>query len=388
MKARQLILSTIIIVLLLLPTQVLARTWTSMPEAEWSYTDPIVEEGFYDYITSSSTLVRNSNLYYFSNNRLHIVNTNTGKHKASIDYLGKSNMGYSFFGLFAQVDNKGNAYMMTATRNSSGNDVYKITAYNDTGKKLWEKAYNEKIRANAGLFVLNNGNIVTYLETASEKIVTYTYDSKGQLKDKREWKSFIQDYKNGYIVTRNIIGKHASRFAFYDDSMKLKFAINFNHDEGYYAGITPEGLVVFYKYNSATGKATFFAKDQTGKKVWSKEFAGQAGQSTFFNENHVGEGAFTKFGVKIGKQLFLIDRKGTMQKLTFGDFEFQTASDQTLMLYNKKKIEIYKASDLSLLHSITLSNANKMDKFLYAGAGIVYRIDEKNVISKINVAKA
>ncbi|GGG88680.1 hypothetical protein [Paenibacillus radicis (ex Gao et al. 2016)] len=387
MNARKLLLSTLIAVLLLVPTQAFARTWTSIPEAEWSYTDPKTED-YYRYISLSASEIRKNNLYYFSSDKLHIINTNTGKHKATIDYLKNSNVNYSFFGSLAQVDNKGNVYAMTATKNSSGNYAYKLTAYNDAGTKLWEKPYKEKIRSIAGVLTLNNGNIVTYLETASEKFVTYTYDAKGQLKEKKEWKSFINGYQNGYFVTVNIIGKQASRFSFYDDSMKLKFSLNVNFKDGYYSGITAEGLIIFYKYNSATNKTTYFAKDQKGKTVWSKELTGQAGRDTLYDHHHHGEGTFTKwYGGNVGDKFFLIDRKGNTKQLTVGDFEFQTASDETVMLKTNKKVVIYKASNLSVLHSITLTEANKEDQFLYAGGGIVYRIDEKNVISKMDLGK-
>jgi len=386
MNVKKLFLSTMIVVLLLLPTQVLARSWTTVPEADWSYTAPNNEDQ-YAYISQYTSVIRNGNIYYFSNDKIHIVNTNTGKHKASIDYLKNSNLFYSFFGTLAQVDNKGNVYALTATKGSSGVYSYKLTTYNDVGTKLWEKSYNEKIRSIAGVLILDNGSIMTYLETGSEKFVTYTYDTKGNLKAKKEWKSYIDGYRNGYFTTINVIGKQKSRLSYYDDSMKLKFTQDFNFSDGYYSGITTDGLVIYYKYNSATDKTTYFAKDSTGKKVWSKELSGQAGRDTLYDSHHPGKGTFKNyFGGTVGNKFFLIDSKGKTKQLTMGDHYFQTADDQTVMLQNDKKLEIYKASDLSLLHSMKLTEANKGDQFLYAGSGIVYRIDSKNVISKINIA--
>lgn len=387
MNAKKILLSTIIAVLMLLPAQAFASTWTSMPGADWSYTDPNTKD-YYDEISQFSAQIRNNNLYYFSNDKIHIIDTKTGKHKGSIDYLKNSNMRYSFFGTLSEIDSKGNVYAMTATKNSAGVYLYKLTAYNDTGKKLWEKAYNEKIRSIAGVLTLNNGSIVTYLETGSEKFTTYTYDAKGQLKEKKEWKSYVNGYQNGYFITVNVIGKQVSKFSFYDDSMKLKFSLNVDFNDGsYYSGITPEGLVIFCKYNSTTKKTTYYAKDSTGKKVWSKEFAGQAGRDSLYDHHHPGEGSFKNwFGGTVGDKFFLIDRKGNAQQLPYGDFYFQTASDQTVMLLHNSKLDIYQASNLSLLHSVNLSDANKKDQYLYAGSGIVYRIDEKNVISRINIA--
>lgn len=383
------ILAAILILALTVPHTVSATTFSTLPEPEWTFTVP---DSTSMYLRKHNVRITDKAFYFFENDRLYILDKKTGKQQASIPYLLGSSVSFAFFGSRAQVGANGNVYILTIHRNAAGAEKERLTAYSANGTKLWVKNFDETIRSNAGVTILGDGTLLIYLETASEKQVTYHYDAPGKLLGKQQWNGATYGFYNGYLPIYNWTGKASSRVTLYDSQLTKQFSLDLKFDEGAFSGIGADGYAYREIYNGDTKTSIVYTQNAKGKVIWKQTLKGISQVENFEGIVNVGKKGFSLgyTGILDNGDLFWVDKQGRLVTQSASATLYQPAPDNTIMLAEKSRVSIYQASEgaapsLKLLYTMNTESVNNKEDFVYEGDGIIYYIKD-NQIQRLNLA--
>jgi hypothetical protein len=375
------------------PITVSANQFPSLPKPVWTFSVP--EER--NYMWSSNVRITDKTFNYLSmDDQMYILDKKTGKLSSKTSYTAGSNLSFSFFGTYAQVGQNGTVYILTPIKNATGVLKQRLTAYHPDGRVLWNKYFDEKIRSLSGVSLMPDGNLFVYLETASDRVVSYRYTPQGKLLGKNSWNASIYyGFVNGYLETTNRTSKTSSRITYYDSNMQQDFQYNFNFKEGMYAGLGPDGFLYLEK-NLGNNVTSYTAKTKEGKIVWTKKISNVSYREDMKNSVRVGKDVFSIgfTGILSNGNFFIIDRKGVIQTVPASAKSYQTAPDGTVMLVENSRVSIYQASEsastkLKLLHTINTSEiAGSTSTFVYEGGGIVYYMNDSSQIIRYDLNKA
>ncbi|KGP81353.1 MULTISPECIES: hypothetical protein [Paenibacillus] len=375
------------------PSSVSANQFASLPKPDWTFSVP--EE--HTYMSNSNVRITDTTYNYLSmDNQMYILNKKTGKLMSSTSYTAGTNLSFSFFGTYAQVDKNGTVYILTPIKNAAGVVKQRLRAYHPDGHVLWDKYFNEKIRSLSGVSLMPDGNLFVYLETASDRVISYRYNPKGKFLGKNTWNASIYyGFVDGYLQTINRTSKTSSRMTYYDSKLKEQFRYNFDFKEGVFAGLGYDGYLYLEK-NLGNNVTSFTAKTKEGKVAWTKKISNLIYREGQNNSERVSKDVFSFgfTGILSNGNFIFIDRKGVMQTVKASAKSYQTASDGTVMLVEDSQVSIYQASKsattkLKLLHTMNTSEIDGSPfSFVYEGGGILYYMNDSSQITRYDLNKS
>ncbi|KAI7262644.1 hypothetical protein KC345_g9365 [Hortaea werneckii] len=320
--------------------------------------------------------VMNNLIYAMSYDYTTVYNDRTGSKSATLTY--PSNILSSSFNLADTIiDKQGIFYRIVTTMDkTTRQSTYYLKAYSPSGAAIWTKTFPEKVPSfDVRIFAQKDGNVLAVLKTNNNQYMTYKFNRQGKQLQKKQINGYIDSYYFDTLATLSHQSYASGQFrvtvSIYDSALAFKSEQQIT-DEQFYC-MLPDGTLIFMKSSKENSKkTTVTARNQSGATLWSKVFT--SGNIHWFSTRSTQPYPYG-FLLQTDTMLYLLGSKGLVSQLPVNSGSaVQIGSDSNLMIQGPRNLTIVQGSDLSVLHTVNLPDADKKFRnYFYAGKGILYQ---------------